>query len=81
MRRFDSVESLKESKQLYKTIKEVNSSTLIIKYKGEEEEITKTNVVRVAVKAKHTLLNYTEAILSFLWEIHVYFSNEQSNRK
>ena len=30
------------------------------------EEITKSNEIGVAVKAKHALLNYTEAILSFL---------------
>ena len=60
---------------LYKMIKEVDSSALIIKYKGEEEEITKTNIVGVVVKAKHALLNYTKDILSFLYQIYSYFPN------
>ena len=51
---------------LYKTIKEVDSSALIAKYKEEEEEVTESNKSRMAVKAKHALLNYTEAIPSFL---------------
>jgi hypothetical protein len=39
---------------------------MIVKYKGEIEEITKYTENGVVVKAKHVLLNYTEAILSFL---------------
>ena len=50
---------------MYKTIKSVDRNALIIKYKGEEE-ITQTNKSGVAVNVKDALLNYTEAIPSFL---------------
>ena len=33
------------------------------------------------IKAKYTLLNYTEAIPFFLWKIHEYFPNERLNGK
>ena len=51
---------------IYKTIKSINRNVMIIKYKGEKEEITEHIENGVVVKVKYTLLNYTEAILSFL---------------
>ena len=50
---------------IYKIIKSVYRDILIIKYKGEKEEITEHIKNGVAVKEKYILLNYTEAILSF----------------
>ena len=50
-------------------IKSVNGNILIIRYKGEEE-ITAKNESGVAVKAKDALLNYTEAIPNYLWQIY-----------
>ena len=54
---------------LYKTIKDINSTTLIIQYQPEEEEygeITESNDARVVVKARGALLNYSEAIPDYL---------------
>jgi len=56
-------------------------NALIAKYKGDEEEITKTNESIVAVKEKQVLLSYTEAIPLFLWQLHKYFLNSQPNGK
>ena len=47
---------------LYKTIKQVDSNALIVQYKGENEEIMEKNESRIVVKAKHSLLNYTEVV-------------------
>ena len=45
-----------------KTIKEVDSNVMIMKYKGEDEKIIEQNKSRIVVKAKYTLLNYAEMI-------------------
>ena len=66
---------------MYKTIKEMDNNTLIVKYKSEEEEIMEINKSGIVVLAKNALLNYTKAILPFLWQIHEYFSNGRPNRK
>ena len=39
------------------------------------------NDTSITVKAKHTLLNYTEAIPQFLWQIEEFFLNGYLNRK
>ena len=52
-----------------------------MKYEGEEKEITEQNESGITVKAKHALLNYTEAIPQFLWQIHEYFLNQRLNSK
>lgn len=39
------------------------------------------NDTGITVKAKHTLLNYTEAIPQFLWQIEEFFLNGYLNRK
>ena len=52
---------------IYKTIKQIDNSAMIIQYKDNKEEaIIEKNTSGVAVKAKHTLLNYMEAIPQFL---------------
>ena len=58
----------KHLQSLYKTIHEVNSIAMIIKYKSDndKEEITERNVISIAVKAKNSLMNYTEAIPKYL---------------
>ena len=50
---------------MYKAIKTINRSIMIVKYKGEDK-ITEKNKIGHAVKVKDTLLNYTEAISLFL---------------
>ena len=47
-------------------MKEIDSSTLIIRYQLEkkEDEIMERNNAGVVVKAKDTLLNYNKAILT-----------------
>ena len=44
---------------------------LIVKYKPDkdEDEILEKNKVGVGVKVRNTWMNYTEAILKFLWQI------------
>ena len=53
---------------LYKTLYEVDSRAMIIKYKlsDNKEEITESNTIGIAVKAKNGLMNYTEAIPKYL---------------
>jgi len=51
---------------MYKMIKEMDNNTLIVKYKGKDEEITESNESGVTVMAKNTLLNFTKVISSFL---------------
>ena len=51
---------------IYETIKQVDKTALIIKYKDEEEEIMEANNTSIKVKAKYTLLNYVDAIPQFL---------------
>ena len=48
---------------MYKTMKQVNRTELIAKYKGEDEEIAKANESGITVKVKNVLLNYMEALL------------------
>ena len=67
LREVNTVFYHKTIKTIYKTIKQIDNTTIIVKYKGEEEEIIKKIETAVAVKAKNTLLNYTEAIPQFLW--------------
>ena len=59
----------------------MDNNTLIVKYKDKEEEIMEINKSGIAVLAKNVLLNYTKAILHFLWQIHEYFSNSRPNRR
>jgi hypothetical protein len=47
---------------MHKTMKQVDRTVLIIKYKGENKDITKANKSGIAVKAKNILLNYIEAL-------------------
>ena len=56
---------------LHKTIYKVDSIVMIIKYKpgNDGEEIIESNIIRVAVKAKNRLMNYTEAIPKYLWQL------------
>ena len=51
---------------MYKTIKKMNSTSLIVKYKDDEQPIIIKNESGIAVKAKNTLLNFTKAISFFL---------------
>ena len=53
---------------LCKTIYEVDSTAMIVKYKhsDNEEEIMESNAIGVAVKVKNGLMNYAEAILKCL---------------
>ena len=69
---------------LYKTIKDIDSTILIIRYQPEEEKdrkITEFNDAGVAVKARDALLNYSEAIPNYLWQIYRYFLNGRPNGK
>jgi len=47
---------------MHKTIKQVDSTVLIVKCKEEDEEITEVNENGITVKAKNALLNYTEVL-------------------
>jgi len=47
---------------MYKTIKQVDGTALIMKYKDEDEEITKVNESGITVKVKNVLLNYMEVL-------------------
>ena len=47
---------------MYKIIKQVNNTAIIVKYKGENEKIVKKIETTVAIKVKNALLNYIEAI-------------------
>ena len=66
---------------MHKTIKQVDSTALIVKYKGEDEEITEVNKNRIVVKAKNALLNYAETLPQFLQQIYEYFPNSRLNSK
>ena len=65
----NTISYYKVLQKLYKTVKEVDSTTLIICYQPdeEEEEITQKNKVGVGVKTKDALMNYSEAISNYLW--------------
>ena len=69
--------------KLYKTIKEINSNILIIYYQPEEEEedIIERNKVGVSVMAKNIVINFSEAMPNYLWQIQKYFPNRRPNRK
>ena len=65
-------------------IKDIDSTALIICYQPEEEEegeITESNNAKVAVKAKDTFFNYSEAIPNYLWQVHYFFPNRRLNGK
>ena len=53
---------------MYKVIKEVNATALIIRSRPEEGEdiIIEKNKRRIGVKAKNALLNYSESIPKYL---------------
>ena len=56
---------------MYKVIKEVDATALIIRYKPKEseDEITEKNESRIGVNTKNALLNYSESVLKCLSEI------------
>ena len=68
---------------MHKTVKKIDSTVLIIYYQPdkEEEEITQKNESGVRVKAKDVLIDYSEAIPNYLWQIQRYFSNRRPNGK
>jgi len=52
---------------MHKTIKEVDTIALIVKYKvTKDEKIIETNKARTIVKVKNTLWNSTKIIPTFL---------------
>ena len=53
------------------TIYKVDSIAMIVKYKpsDDEEEITESIVISIAVKVKNRLMDYTKAILKYLQQI------------
>ena len=53
---------------MYKAIKEVDATALIIRYKPKEgkDEIIEKNKSGIGVIAKNTLLNYSESIPKYL---------------
>ena len=56
---------------MYKTIKEIDSTALIVKYKDDEGPIIIKNESGIAVEAKNTLLN-------LLKQFHPFYSNSTS---
>ena len=62
---------------MYQMIKELDEKAVIIKYKAK---VTK-NEYRVGIKAKDTILNFSEAIPKYLVYIHDYFPNRCPNGK
>ena len=73
----------KAIQKLYKTIKEIDSTALIICYQPDkgENEVTEKNDSEVAIQVKNVLINFSEAILNYLWQIQHYFPNRRPNRK
>ena len=68
----------KALQKMCKTIKDVDPTALIIRHQPEEEKeggITTSNDAGVAAQAKNALLNFREAIPSYLWQIHRFFPN------
>jgi len=53
---------------MYKTIKEIDTIVVIIKYKLDEdkEELIEENEIRVRVMVKYTILNYKEVLPKYL---------------
>ena len=53
---------------MYKALKDVNSTVLIICYQSKEdkEEVSEKNEVEVGVIAKDALMNYSNAIPNYL---------------
>ena len=58
----------KALQKLYKTVKEIDPTAVIIRYQSEEdkEEISKKNNTGVRVIVNNTLLNSNEALLNYL---------------
>ena len=56
---------------LHKVVKDVDPTVLIIRYQPnkEEGEIVERNKIGVGVKAKDALLNHSEAIPNYTWQI------------
>ena len=64
-------------------IREVDTTAFIILYKPEksENDIIETNDSGIGVMAKNVILNYSESIPKYLWQIQQYFPNGYPNGK
>ena len=59
----------KALQKIYKTIKEIDSNVLIIRYQldNEEDDVVEKNEAGIDVMAKNAPMNYSKVIPNYLW--------------